>query len=73
MASAVNTVISRGLIGQGLGPVLVGIASDRLEPSYGKDALRVALAIAVFAHLWGAIHSLLASRTLRTDQDAKYA
>ena len=73
MASAVNTLISTGLIGQGLGPLLVGILSDRLEPSYGKDALRVALAVAVFAHLWGAIHSVLASRTLRADQRARQA
>lgn len=73
MASAMNTLISTGLIGQGLGPLLVGILSDRLEPSYGKDALRVALAIAVFAHLWGAIHSLLGSRTLRADQLARQA
>ena len=73
MASAMNTLISTGLIGQGLGPLLVGILSDRLEPSYGKDALRVALAVAVFAHLWGAIHNLLASRTLRADQRARQA
>ncbi len=71
MASATNTLISTGLIGQGLGPLLVGILTDRLEPSYGKDALRVALAIAVFAHLWGALHSLLGARTLRADQRAR--
>ena len=73
MASAMNTLISTGLIGQGLGPLLVGVLSDRLEPSYGKDSLRVALAVAVSAHLWGAIHSLLGARTLRADQRAKEA
>jgi MFS family permease len=73
MASAVNTLISTGIIGQGLGPLVVGILSDRLQPSYGKDSLRVALAIVVFAHLGGAIHSLLSARTLREDQRAREA
>ena len=69
MASAVHVLVSSGLIGTGLGPLFVGVVSDALEPSYGVDSLRYALAIAAFAHLWGATHSMLSSRTYLSDID----
>ena len=58
-------------MGYGLGPFTVGALSDGLAPSYGVDSLRYALLIAVLPQLWAALHSILASRTLRRDLRAK--
>lgn len=55
------------IIGMGLGPYFVGIASDILEPSYGIDALRFALLLAVIANTWAAIHYFLGARRLTSD------
>lgn len=44
------------LIGLGLGPQLVGVASDLLAPRLGSESLRYALTIASLAGLWGAYH-----------------
>jgi hypothetical protein len=60
------------LIGLGLGPQTVGLVSDLLTPSYGKEAVRYALLFVVIAgNLWGVMHYLLAARTLREDLTAK--
>ncbi len=60
------------LIGLGLGPQAVGLMSDLLTPAYGKEAVRYALlSIVVTGSVWGAIHYLLAARTLREDLTAK--
>ncbi len=69
--AAVYSLINTGLIGQGMGPLLVGILSDRLDAAHGDDSLRIALSIMVFGHLWAALHSLLCARTLREDLRAK--
>ncbi|MEO6387357.1 MAG: MFS transporter [Croceibacterium sp.] len=51
-----------GLIGTGLGPFIVGFASDILTPTYGADGLRYAIATMIptpaiaFALLWLAVH-----------------
>jgi len=55
------------IIGLGLGPQAVGIASDLLEPTYGVESLRYALLIMTPLGLWGAIHFYLAARTLGED------
>jgi MFS family permease len=56
------------LIGQGLGPQIVGILSDALQPSLGQDALRYALLAAlVGAALVSAFCFFAAARTLRGD------
>jgi hypothetical protein len=57
------------IIGMGLGPYFVGVASDLLSPAYGISSLRYALCLAVLANLWAATHYLLGSRTLRADLD----
>jgi MFS family permease len=44
------------LIGLGLGPQLVGIASDLLAPRFGAESLRYALAAASLVGVWGAYH-----------------
>ena len=58
------------LVGQGLGPQAVGIASDLLHPSFGARALGVALAACSLMSLWAAWHYFCAGRLLarRSDQ-----
>jgi predicted MFS family arabinose efflux permease len=57
-----------GLIGQGLGPLLVGWLSDRLAPSFGAaDGLAYAMAITAALYLWAAAHYLLAARHVGPD------
>ncbi len=60
-------VLFANLVGLGLGPPLVGLVSDWLEPTYGSDSLRYALAIVLVLNLWGVFHFALASRTLARD------
>jgi len=55
------------LIGLGLGPQLIGIASDLLRPSVGDDSLRYALIASVFVYLWACWHFARAGRTLAAD------
>ena len=61
------------IIGMGLGPYFVGIASDLLEPSQATDSLRYALCLAVLANLWAAGHYFVGSMTLREDLAATEA
>ena len=56
------------MIGQGLGPLLVGWLSDRLAPRYGAgDGLAFAMAITAAIYLWAAAHYLLAARHVGSD------
>jgi predicted MFS family arabinose efflux permease len=56
------------LIGIGLGPQLVGIASDALEPRHGTKSVGVALLyLSVVAYLWSAGHYLVGARYIRGD------
>ena len=55
------------LIGLGIGPLAVGILNDALEPKYGVYAIRYSLLAMALTSLWAVVHSLLASRTIRTD------
>lgn len=55
------------LIGLGLGPTLVGILNDALAPRYGAGAVRVSLLLISCLNLWGAVHSLIATRRVRTE------
>lgn len=67
-AASFYTLVTSGLIGQGLGPATVGFLSDWMAPQYGPDALRYALTIAIAVSLWAAIHGLLAARTLLAER-----
>lgn len=59
------------LVSMGVGPVAVGVASDRFGATLGHDALRYALlAIVVTTSLWAAGHFLAAARSLRGDLEA---
>ncbi len=55
------------LIGLGLGPLITGMISDLLQPSYGDQALRYALVIVVLLYVWCAFHYLMAGKTIRED------
>jgi MFS family permease len=66
VASAI-LLFALNLIGMGMGPYLVGIASDLLEPQFGIQSLRYALCLAVLVNAWAAIHYFLGARSLRQD------
>ena len=57
------------IIGMGLGPFLVGVVSDFLEPALNSDALslRYALCLAVLVNVWAAIHYFVGAKSLRKD------
>jgi MFS family permease len=56
------------LVSMGVGPVVVGMASDYFNPRYGNESLRYALLVIVFVtFLWSSVHFFLAARTLRKD------
>ncbi len=56
------------LLGQGMGPLLVGWLSDRLAPELGDgNGLAYAMAITAAIYLWAAAHYLLAGRHLKGD------
>ncbi len=57
------------LIGQGLGPQVVGALSDLYRSRFGVQSLRYALLSVTFVWLWSAVHFWLAGRTLRRDID----
>ena len=59
------------LFSMGLGPLLVGMSSDYLQPRYGNAGLRYSiLTLVVVATSWAAVHFLLAGRTIRQDLTA---
>jgi len=66
LASAVLLFVLN-LIGLGLGPLVTGIISDLLEPSFGSEALRYALVIVVLVYFWCAFHYFMAGKTIRED------
>lgn len=55
------------IVGLGLGPQLVGILSDVLQPTYGIESLRYALLLTSFISLWGAYHYYLAGKAMGDD------
>jgi hypothetical protein len=55
------------LIGMGLGPYLVGVASDYLAPTFGQESIRYALCLAVMANIWAAAHYFIGARHMRQD------
>jgi len=72
MSSAI-ILLASNLIGFGLGPWLVGVMNDALEPRFGETTVRYSLLIIGAFHLWAALHSMLGARALRQDlTDAGY-
>jgi hypothetical protein len=56
------------LVSTGLGPLLVGMISDRLNAALGNDALRYSLLfVSTITTAWAATHMFLSGRTLARD------
>jgi MFS family permease len=55
------------IIGLSIGPFLVGLFSDVLQPTQGTDSLRWSLVTVGLANIWAALHYFLGSRTYRED------
>ena len=73
MAAAIFFLIVN-LIGGGVGPLLTGWFSDRLQADYGTDSLRYALLIlSLVFGFWSAIHYALAARTVGDEISANRA
>jgi predicted MFS family arabinose efflux permease len=67
-ATAIAMVmLCSALLGQGGGPLAIGILSDVLEPSLGIMSLRWALMASLGIFLWCVIHFVLAARTMPRD------
>jgi len=60
------------LLGLGLGPLLVGHASDALAPHFGKESLRYALLMSTVALLWAGLQFYLSSRRASEDRVLVY-
>lgn len=59
------------IIGSGVGPMVVGWVSDRLQPTYGHLSLRYALCLMGVTILWSAWHFWRGSRVLEADLAAR--
>ena len=57
------------LFAKGLGPLLVGMITDLLEPFVGVHALRYAMLVGIVFMIWGAPHFHLAGRTIVEDYE----
>ena len=55
------------IIGLGFGPLVIGMASDKLTPSFGDDALRYALTITFISSAIAMFLFYMASRYYRED------
>jgi len=60
-------LFSKALIGMGLGPLLIGIMSDRLAPVAGQDSLRLSLLLVPLFNVWAAGHFFVAARHVTAD------
>lgn len=58
------------VVGGSVGPMVVGMASDRLAPTLGNESLRYALLVLTVFYAWAAMHFRIAERTLRKDLTA---
>ncbi len=73
MAAAING-LAVNLLALGLGPLIVGAASDFFSARFGENSLRYSiLTTVIVCYSWAALHFYLASRTLREDLAAANA
>ncbi len=70
VAASLNMFVMT-LVGMGLGPTFVGIASDQLAATHADDSIRFALSLVAPVQVLGAVLWILAARTLTAD--LKYA
>ena len=71
LASALTTG-TYNLIGMGLGPLVVGLVSDRLEPTFGVESLRYGLLVVVLSSIGGLVLNLFAARGMRADLEGAW-
>jgi MFS family permease len=60
-------IFIKTMVGMGIGPFLIGGASDLLIPTAGQHSLRYALLLTVVFNLWAAGHFFLGAHYLRKD------
>lgn len=60
-------MFANAMIGLGLGPLVVGVISDRLLPTVGHLSLRYAFLAVLTVSVWSIFHFLLAARSYRQD------
>jgi predicted MFS family arabinose efflux permease len=60
-------IFVNNFVGLGLGPLAVGVISDRLSPAYGERSLAIALTLLSFLSLWAALHYLVSARALAVE------
>jgi predicted MFS family arabinose efflux permease len=66
MASALLH-LGASILAAGVGPQLIGLTNDLLEPRFGEEAVRYSLMLVAFSTLLGVFHAWRASRTLLGD------
>ncbi len=59
------------LLGLGLGPLIIGMLNDYLEPTFGVEAVRYSMTIIGATTLWAAGHYMLAAKNMKADFAAK--
>jgi uncharacterized membrane protein len=62
------TLVLTSLLGSGVGPYLIGVASMALEPMLGQESLRYALLMAPVMMVWAVVHYLLAAQSALKDR-----
>ena len=65
--AAAGVLFVMNLGGLGLGPTVIGLMNDWLEPRFGLEAIRVSLLIIGLPHILAAVFGIWAARTLRED------
>jgi MFS family permease len=66
LASAINLLLL-SVVGAGLGPLVVGILNDLLEPALAEEAVRYTLSLVALTAVWSAFHNFLSARNLAND------
>ena len=67
---AAITLLVINLIGLGIGPTLIGVLSDLLEPRFGQESLRYALLIVAMCTPWAIFHYWRAAVLLKRREEA---
>jgi MFS family permease len=57
------------MLGNALGPQVVGLISDWIEPTFGRYSLRFAMLSILVMNVWGALHFFLAGKTIADDYE----
>ena len=67
-ATAVAFVmLTSAILGQGLGPFLIGFGSDYLTPTMGDDGLRWSMVFSLVIFVWAFIHFMVAAKYQKED------